>query len=223
MLTEYDREPWHYLLLIENEPVGREDLTWWQEQSTQEMAHLLRRHEMLPLYPDEVVAGGKPTEIAVMPSVRKEEELVDAAPVHDLAAAAGGFGETQEPKVVGWARIRARRALDRKMFVARIAGHSMEPAIPDGSWCLFRMFAAGEAPSATALDGRRVVVQLRDETDPDTGGHYTLKRWRVKKISATDGVEEIELVPDNPSCKPRRMTPNDGDIRIVAELLEVVG
>lgn len=57
----------------------------------------------------------------------------------------------------------------------------MEEAIPDGSWGLFRLFGDGAVPSATALDGKRVIVQLREEADPETGGQYTLKRWRVTK------------------------------------------
>ncbi len=222
MLTEYDREPWHYLMLIENEPAGREDITWWQEQSTQEIADLLRRHEALPLYPEAQTSTSAPPPIAVVETVRNEEEFVDAVPVHDLAAAAGGFGDTQSPQVIGWARIRAKRSLDRKMFVARISGRSMEPSIPDGSWGLFRLFAT-DAPLPTALDGRRVVVQLRDDADPDTGGQYTIKRWRVTKVNKSGEVQEIELSPDNPAFKPRRLTPTDGDIRIIAEFLEVVG
>jgi type III restriction enzyme len=222
MLTEYDREPWHYLMLIENEPLGREDITWWQNQSVRKIEHLLRQHETLPLYPDEAGTPKPATELNVVPEVRREEEFVHAVPVLDLKAAAGGFGETQAPENLGWVRIQATRPLHRKMFAARVSGHSMEPAIPDGSWCLFRAYAAGEAPAATALDGHRVVVQLRDDADPETGGRYTLKRWRVKKLTTAGGAAEIELMPDNPSFKPRSMRPDDGDIRVVAEFLEVL-
>lgn len=38
----------------------------------------------------------------------------------------------------------------------------------------------GVAPSPAALDGRRVVVELHDATDPETGGQYTLKRLKVR-------------------------------------------
>ena len=106
------------------------------------------------------------------------------------------------------------------MFIARVAGKSMEDGIPDGSW--FRSFPSG-APAARLLDGRRVVVQLRDEADPDTGGKYTLKRWRVVKARPNGWVEEVELRPDDPSYKPMRLRAADGEIRAVAEFLEVVG
>jgi len=109
------------------------------------------------------------------------------------------------------------------MFVARAKGRSMEPGIPDGSWMLLRSYPAGEAPAAMALDGRRVVVQLRGDADPETGGAYTVKRWRVTKTGRDGGAAEIELRPDNPTFPPKKMKPGDGDIRVIAEFLEVVG
>lgn len=69
----------------------------------------------------------------------------------------------------------------------------------------------------------RVVVQLRDEMDPETGGQYTLKRWRVTRLDAQGGAEEIELCPDNPDFEAKKYTAEDGDIRVVAEFLEVIG
>jgi signal peptidase I len=112
--------------------------------------------------------------------------------------------------------------MEKTMFISRVTGQSMEPKIPDGSWVLFRYFETGSTPSATTLDGRRVVVQLRDATDPETGGRYTLKRWKVSRIRADGSVEQIELHPDNSDFKVKRYTAADGDIRVVAEFLEVV-
>ncbi len=224
LLTEHDREPWHYLLLLENEPVGRKDITWWGQQSRKEIADLLRHQETLPLLPQmEVHGGGSRPPMQIVDSVPADQQYREAVPVHDLAATAGGFGEAQAPRVIGWAKVRAQRMLDRRMFVAKIAGRSMETAIPDGSWALFRLFPHGVPPAATALDGRRVVVQLRDAADPETGGSYTLKRWRVAATGADGGADEIELRPDNPSFKPIRMRREDGEIRVIAEFLEVVG
>jgi hypothetical protein len=67
-----------------------------------------------------------------------------------------------------------------------------------------------------------VIVQLRDDEDPDTGGRYTFKRWRVTKLGAEGGVEEIELRADNPAFKARRFHDQDGEMRVVAELVEAV-
>lgn len=67
------------------------------------------------------------------------------------------------------------------------------------------------------------MVQLRDATDPETSGGYTLKRWRVTATDATGGASQIELRPDNPAFKPISLRREDGEIRVIAEFLEVVG
>ncbi|HEY3353162.1 MAG TPA: hypothetical protein VGQ83_07950 [Polyangia bacterium] len=222
ILTEYDIEPWHYLLLIENPDLGRSDITWWQEQSVIEIAHLLQRHESMPLLPSEAPLLEQARTFEVLPTVDAAEQFCEAVPVYDLAAAAGGFSASQAPEPIGWARVQSQHLLDRKLFVGRVQGRSMEAAIPDGSWALFRAFMAGEAPAAMNLDNRRVLVELRDQGDPETGGTYTLKRWRVAKATV-EGVCEIELRPDNPAFKPLRITADTGEARVVAEFLEVVG
>jgi hypothetical protein len=79
------------------------------------------------------------------------------------------------------------------------------------------------APAATALDGKRVVVQLRADTDPEHGGSYTLKRWHVASVGKDGGANEIELRSDNPDFKPMHLRREDGEIRVIAEFLEVVG
>ena len=108
------------------------------------------------------------------------------------------------------------------MFVAQVTGHSMEDGIPDGSYCLFRFFDGGMVPSSTGLDGRRVVVELREGAESDLGGRYTLKRWRVSKLSADGGVLEVELRPDNRAYRTFCICPGEGEIRVVAEFLEVL-
>ena len=51
----------------------------------------------------------------------------------------------------------------------------MEPAVPDGAWCLFR------APVEGTCQSKTVLAQLRDATDPETGQRYTVKRYRSEK------------------------------------------
>jgi hypothetical protein len=94
--------------------------------------------------------------------------------------------------------------------------------VPDGSYCLFRAFAAGDAPSPTGLDGRRVVVELREGAEAELGGRYTLKRWKVAAFAADGGVAEVELRPDNSAYRTLRLSAADGELRVVAELLEVI-
>jgi SOS-response transcriptional repressor LexA len=189
--------------------------------SVQEIGRLLQHHESLPLYPDEEPLLRQHT-FQVVPTVAEAEQFQTALPVYDLAVSAGAFSTAQSPEPMGWARVKPTHPIDRSMFAARVVGESMEPGVSDGSWGIFRMFPAGTAPAATALDGRRVIVQLRDEEDPDTGGRYTFKRWRVTKLSADGGVEEVELRADNPAFKARRFRAQDGEMRVVAEFVEAV-
>lgn len=223
LLTEHDKEPWHYILLLENDPMGRADISWWEQQSRKELGHLLKRQESLPLLPNASAAPRPRREVQIEADVPVGIRFREALPVHDLAVAAGTFGSSQVPEAIGWVRVQAERELDRRMFVARVRGKSMEPAIPDGAWAIFRLFAGGVMPSPTALDGRRVVVELRGEEDPELGGAYTLKRWRVTKFAPEGGVVELTLMPDNPDFKPIRLRQEDGEVRAIAEFVEVVG
>ena len=188
-----------------------------QQRSVQELGQLLRHHESLPLYPDDQPLLTHAT-LKIVESVPAEEQYQKALPVYDLAVAAGAFSASQSPEPIGWAHVQAKQEpFDRRMFVARVLGESMEPGVPDGSWAIFRAFPAGTAPPPTALDGRRVIVELRDEEDPDTGGRYTFKRWYVTRLSPEGHVEEVELRPDNRDFKARKLRAEDGEMRVVAE------
>jgi Peptidase S24-like len=154
--------------------------------------------------------------------VEPVKQFRDAVPVYDLAVKAGAFGEPEQPEVKGWARLPGHH-LDDDMFVAKVAGRSMEPGIVDGAYGLFRSFPVGKEPSLTALDNRRVIVQLNGKAqDPETG-RYTLKRWRVTRRAPSGEVEEVTLGPDNHDFKPVVLTPASGEVRVVAEYMETVG
>jgi SOS-response transcriptional repressor LexA len=107
------------------------------------------------------------------------------------------------------------------MFVAQVSGTSMEPEIPDGAYCLF-----GPAPEGTR-QGRTVLVWLEGETDPEHGGHYTIKRYESEKVSDLGGEfrhTRITLKPLNPDFEPIVLTPeSEGQVRVLAELVEVLG
>jgi hypothetical protein len=113
-------------------------------------------------------------------------------PLFPLQAAAGVFGPVQTVEPDGWAEIETARKLRPGMFVAHVVGHSMEPRIPDGSWCLF------VAPVEGSRQGRIVLVQHRDIHDPETGGTYTVKKYRSTKESDSTGGS------GSPTCPRRR-------------------
>ena len=219
VLTENDVEPWHFIMTVENKALGREDISWWQTQSVQAVEDLMRRHEDLALIPEPGIERAGMQE--VLHTVGADEQFEAALPVYDLAVKAGTWGRDVSPDMVGWVRV-AHRPLDTDMFVAQVVGHSMEPSIPDGTWGLFRSFATSGQPSPMALDGRRVVVRLASEADPETGA-YTLKRWKVSKLGGAGEILEVTLRPDNRDLKPLLVTPSSSEVRVVAEYLGGVG
>jgi hypothetical protein len=92
-------------------------------------------------------------------------------------------------------------------------------AIPDAAYCLFA------APVTGTRQGKTVLVQMRDATDPETGERYTVKRYESE--TAEDGdywrPTRITLKLNNPEYAPIEFTGTDvGQIQVVAEIVEVL-
>jgi SOS-response transcriptional repressor LexA len=106
------------------------------------------------------------------------------------------------------------------MFVAQIIGKSMEPRIPDGSYCLF------SSPVEGSRQGKIVLVQLRSQTDPENGARYTIKRYESEKSHGEDGTWrhiKITLKPLNTSFSPIVLAEEDEDsLAVIAEFLQVL-
>ena len=144
-------------------------------------------------------------------------------PLIPLQAAAGGFGDPHaafDESEWEWVAVDTARPLRRGMFVAQVVGRSMEPHIPDGSYCLFG------SPVAGTRQGRTLLVRLRDAHDPDTGERFTVKRYRSEKATDAGGWRHVRIVlePTNPDFAPLELTADDeASVAVVAELVEVVG
>jgi type I restriction enzyme R subunit len=144
----------------------------------------------------------------------------EAVPLLTLKVAAGSFSETQEIEVNEWVLPATKRELRKGMFVARVTGHSMEPMIPDGSWCLF------SSPVTGSRQGRIVLAQHRSIHDPETGGSYTVKRYKSQKAAGPEGSwkhNRITLEPLNPEFRQIVIEGvEEEEISVVAEFLEVL-
>lgn len=153
----------------------------------------------------------------------EDQRYVSCVPIVPLRAAAGAFGDPQSVQEGDWdwVEISSSRSLRPGMFVAQVVGHSMEPAIPDGSHCLF------DSPVTGTRQGKTVLVELRDGTDSETGDRYTVKRYQSEKVEAEDGSwrhVKITLSPNNRDFDPIELTSDDeADLAVVAEFLEVLG
>ena len=152
---------------------------------------------------------------------RPEDRYVTCVPLFPLKAAAGAFGDPQhvEDDAFQWVTVESRRQLHPGMFVAQVVGKSMEPVIPDGSYCLFR------APVEGSRQAKTVLVQLRGATDPETGQRYTVKKYLSEKVATDDSWrhEKITLQPVNPDFEPLILTGAEEDrLQVIAELVEVL-
>ncbi|MBI4583214.1 MAG: DEAD/DEAH box helicase family protein [Planctomycetes bacterium] len=153
-------------------------------------------------------------------SPREEDKFRTCVPLFTLKAAAGTFRDAQQVEPDGWVVPNTNRPLAEGLFVAQVVGRSMEPRIPDGGWCLF------QSPVEGSRQGRIVLVQHRDIHDPETGGSYTVKRYRREKEGDGTGSwrhTEIRLDPENPEFEPivLKNVPDD-EFRVIAEVVEVL-
>ena len=151
------------------------------------------------------------------------ERYAGCIPLVPLQAAAGAFGDPHtlpDEAEWEWVEVDTARPLRQGMFVAQVVGRSMEPRIPDGSYCLF------ESPVAGTRQGRTVLVQLKDSVDPETGQRFTVKRYRSEKTADAAGWRHVRIVlePTNPDFEPIELTAEDEDsVTVVAELVDVIG
>jgi SOS-response transcriptional repressor LexA len=150
-----------------------------------------------------------------------EDRYVTCVPLVSLKAAAGAFSNPQhvEDDNWEWVTVDAKRRLRPGMFVAQVVGKSMEPTIPDGSYCLFR------APVIGTRQGKIVLVQLRNAIDPDNGERYTVKRYQSEKVMDGDSWRHtrITLKPINPDFQPMVLTDSEeSELQVVAEFVEVL-
>lgn len=151
---------------------------------------------------------------------RKSDRYVTCVPLVPLKVAAGAFGDPQNvvEEDFEWVELDSRRHLHSGMFVAQVIGKSMEPLIPDGSYCLF------SAPVSGSRQGRVVLVQLRDVADIETGQQYTVKRYLSEKSAGEDWQHmQISLRPVNPAFSAIVLNAgSEGAVQVIAEFLEVV-
>ncbi len=151
-----------------------------------------------------------------------EQRYTTCVPLAPLKAAAGAFSGNQqvEDDEFEWVTVESEHRLRRGMFVAQVVGTSMEPAIPDGAYCLFR------APVEGTRQGKTVLVQMRDDTDPESGQRYTVKRYESEKTGDGESWQHTRVIlkPINPDFEPIILTSTDeGQFQVVAEVIEVFG
>jgi type III restriction enzyme len=151
----------------------------------------------------------------------KAKKFKDYLPVYSLEAVATAFSEEQsKPEVIGWKKVNISKKFDKDYFIAKVVGRSMEPTIPDGSPCLFCFERGG------SRNGKIVLVESRQVTDPETHQKFTIKRYSSEKKRSENGQwrhKKIILSPDNKDFDDIVLeNVAEDDFRVVAEFVCVI-
>ena len=133
-------------------------------------------------------------------------------PRYSLRVAAGKFLENEEVTEQGWIEAPQDLRLAPDMFVAQIAGHSMEPLIPDGSLCIFRAGVTGSRV------GRLVLAEDRESNA------FAVKRYKSEKLTTEEGWRHgrIRLESLNSGYPSWDLDPDEEKYRIIAEFVQVL-
>jgi len=152
--------------------------------------------------------------------ISESAKFVSYLPVYSLEAAASGFGREEHVENSGWLKVEGKGKLKNDMFITKVVGHSMEPTIPDGSYCIFR-FDKGGSRNETV-----VLVESRQVADPETNQKFTVKRYKSEKEYFKDGTwihKRIVLYPDNKEFEPIILeNVPETDFRVVADFIGVI-
>lgn len=100
-------------------------------------------------------------------------------PLYSIKAACGpheyNFSEYGLDNDLGWIDVSEfGHRLNKNMFVVQAVGHSMEPRINDGDYCVFERYTPENAGSR---DGKIVLAKDLTEFDDDYSGRFTIKRY----------------------------------------------
>ncbi len=153
----------------------------------------------------------------------------NAIPLFDLQIAAGGFAPVEHVESnlaqYRWVVPGGKTRPGPGLFVAQVVGESMNKVIPNGAWCVFRQDPVGSRQN-------KVVVACHDALrDPELGGNFTVKRYESEKVDDGQGGWRHSVVRLKPESTDDGFEPfvfeagavEEGELRVVAELVEVLG
>ncbi len=152
-------------------------------------------------------------------TVNDAVKYIDFLPFYSLKAACGIFGDGQYVEELGWIKVQGYGRLNRNMFVVQAKGKSMEPRIPDGSFCVFRSNVVG------SRSNKIVLVEHQGLYDPDNNGSYTIKTYTSEKIFDEETGQwqhaRILLKPLNPAYSPI-VIEEDDNYSVIGEFIGII-
>jgi hypothetical protein len=138
--------------------------------------------------------------------VEPQEQFSSYLPFYSVEIAAGSIRDSGKlPEPDAWFRVEdhGRRHLTRDLFVAQITGDSMEPKIPNQSYCLFSSQIGG------SKIGEIVLVHLPSAHSPDATGSHLIKKYSSEKTFDEQGDfihTKVILQSTNPDYPPIELT-----------------
>ena len=172
-------------------------------------------------------------ELTDEPRVEQEvtalEKYVTHLPLHTLQAAAasapaGEWGPRAQEEVIetaGWMRVIIPERLNKRMFVARIVGNSMDDGrsgLANGRYAVFELWPTGSRQGL-------IVLARGSFSDPETGS-YAIKKYVADERGADRRHQRIVLVslnPDKARFPDIELAPDRADdTAIVASLVRVL-
>lgn len=225
----HDDKPWKYLLIPAN-----------MIQANSTLQFLADRHEYTPKVESTLVGDGQQRGV-VIPFRKLDAAEVkpfqNCVPVYGLKIAAGMFSDEQtvdevlngeevsNPEDFTWASFRVTSTRPRRgLFIAQVEGTSMNNKIPNGSWCLWNIDHDCQGEGAEI-----VLAQHRGVHDSDLGGGFTVKYFEKTEAVDDDGrvtTTAVTLRPSSTDSSHQPLVisgPADGELNIIAELVEVLG
>lgn len=152
--------------------------------------------------------------------VPAEKQFTEYLPVYTIKAACGYFGEGEPVDILNWIKVENMGKLSHEMFVVQAVGHSMEPLIHDGDFCIFRANPVG------SRRGKVVLTQHRNFYDADNSGGYSIKDYSSTKRYNEFGEwthDEIILKPKNKNYDPIIIREDEAeDFRVIGEFIGVI-
>ena len=156
----------------------------------------------------------------ILEDVKEEEKYISYYPVYSIRAACGYFGHMEPTDHIGWMKVDGMTRKDASKFIVQAVGHSMEPKIQDGDYCLFQRYHGG------SREGKIVLAEHHGYADSEYEGAYSIKRYHSTKRFNEFGEwehESVELHPLNRMYDPIVLSADDIDeFCIVGEFVRVV-
>lgn len=155
--------------------------------------------------------------------VKNEERPKSSVPYYKIKVAAGQFGSENtgphnlEPE--GWVKVDHHRQLG-EYFATHVFGHSMEPTIPNGALCLFRLYKGGSRQNKIFL------VRAYGLLDPETEESFVVKKY--KRLTPVQdhqdrGQAVVHLVSENKNYPAIvLMASAEKEVEVIAEFVEVI-